>query len=100
MNDLSNAVGPVLVAGELANHLVAAIRTLNRLVVVQEHGSYVRISVPFSCNLTRSAVEKELGRPFAFPDDLEPIMPSFKGLLTVSSEEVRWVFMENRSNKA
>jgi toluene monooxygenase system protein D len=83
-------VGPVLVAGELAAVVVAAIRELNRDVVVHDRGSYLRVLVPHRCVVTRQAIERELQHGFSLPGDLEPIMPSFKGLLRVTGDEAVW----------
>ncbi len=83
-------VGPVLTAGEVALVVVAAIHELNRDVIVRDHGSYLRVLVPRRCIVTRQAIEHELQRGFLLPGDLEQIMPSFKGLFSVSSEQAIW----------
>ena len=83
-------VGPVLTAGDVASVVVAAIRTLNRDVIVRDQGAYLRVLVPHRCIVTRRAIEHELQRPFHLPGDLEQIMPSFKGMLSVSSEHAIW----------
>jgi hypothetical protein len=83
-------VGPVLTAGEAASVVVAAIRTLNRDVIVRDQGAYLRVLVPHRCIVTRRAIEHELQRAFRLPGDLEQIMPSFKGMLSVSSEQAIW----------
>ncbi len=82
--------GPVLDAGEVGRALVDAIRAENRDAVVVDGGSYLRVRVPRRCRLTRSAIERVLGRPFRFPADLELVMPSFKGALTLTAEEAIW----------
>jgi toluene monooxygenase system protein D len=83
-------VGPVLTAGDVASVVVAAIRELNHDVIVRDHGSYLRVLVPRRCIVTRRAIEHELQRGFLLPGDLEQIMPSFKGMLSVSSEQAVW----------
>jgi hypothetical protein len=83
-------VGPVLMAGDVASVVVAAIHTLNRDVVVHDQGAYLRVLVPHQCIVTRRAIEHELQRSFRLPGDLEQIMPSFRGMLRMSSEQVIW----------
>jgi toluene monooxygenase system protein D len=85
-----DAVGPVLLAGETTKAIVQAIRELNRRVSVQDRGSYVRVLVPKRCRLTREAIERVAGRPFRLPGDLEEVMPSFRGRLTMSDDEAVW----------
>ena len=85
-------VGPVLEAGESASAVVAAIRQLNRDVVVRDRGSYLRVLVPVRCVVTRRAIEQSLGRDFRLPGDLELFMPSFKGHFNVTEEEAVWPF--------
>ena len=83
-------VGPVLEAGETADAVVAAIRHLNRDVVVQDRGAYLRILVPGRCVATRAAIEQALGRSFQLPGDLEHIMLSFKGVFRLTDDEATW----------
>jgi toluene monooxygenase system protein D len=89
---MSARVGPVLEAGEGTLAIIAAIRQQNRDVVVHDRGSYLRVLVPGRCVVTRQAVERALGRPFRLPGDLELLMPSFKGVFSVSEEEAVWAF--------
>ena len=86
------SVGPVLEAGETAVAIVAAIRALNANVTVLDRGSYVRVLVPGRCVVTTEAIERALGRPFRLPRDLELVMPSFKGTLSMSEDEVVWAW--------
>jgi toluene monooxygenase system protein D len=83
-------VGPVLEAGETADALVRAIKTLNRDVQVQDRGAYLRVLVPDRCVVTREAIERALGRPFLLTRDLEQAMPSFKGSLTLDEDRAVW----------
>jgi hypothetical protein len=83
-------VGPVLEAGAIADAVVAAIRGMNGDVVVEDRGSYVRVLSPDRCVVTRQAIEAALGRPFRLPADLECVMPSFKGVFTITSDEAVW----------
>ena len=87
-----DTVGPVLIAGELATAMIAAIRECNDGVEIADRGAYVRVLVPGACRLTRAAVEALTGEPFSIPADLEKVMPSFKGRFEASEEEVSWQF--------
>lgn len=73
--------------------VILAIRELNGLVQVADRGSYLRVSVPGCCVVTRRAIEAQLGQPFRLPGDLELIMPSFKGKLSITEDEARWTSM-------
>jgi toluene monooxygenase system protein D len=90
MNDVSPSVGPVLEASELGLAVLAAIRSLNAQVLVQDRGAYLRVSSPRRCVVTRCAIERELGRPVRLPGDLELAMPSFKGRLRIDAEGAVW----------
>lgn len=83
-------VGPVLVPGVCTDAVLAAIRAENPGAEVRDADGYVRVSVPERCRVTRAAIERELGRPFELPRDLEAIMPAFKGRLRLDSDGVSW----------
>jgi len=83
-------VGPVLETGTAADAVIAAIRELNVGVVVVDRGAYRRVSAFRRCIVTREAIEKELGRAFQLPGDLEKIMPAFQGGFAVSEECAVW----------
>jgi len=85
-------VGPVLEASDDARAVVAAIRQSNVGVVVENRGSYLRVLVPGRCEVTSRTIESVLGRPFRLPGDLEAMMPSFKGRLTVTEDKAVWAF--------
>src|SRR5262245_46393585 len=91
MNREAEQVGPVLEAGVAADAVIAAIQALNTGVVVVERGAYRRVSAFRRCVVTREAIEKELGRAFQLPGDLEKIMPAFKGFFSVSAERAAWL---------
>lgn len=88
--DLAGSVGPVLEAGEVARAIVEAIQAQNPDARVVDRGSYWRVLVSGRCQVTRAAIEARLGRPFVLPGDLERVMPSFKGKLLISDDEVSW----------
>lgn len=88
--DRRDWVGPVLLAGPAADSVVAAIRELNAGVEVVDRGSYLRVLCPRRCRVTRTALERHRGAPFRLPMDLESVMSSFKGRLSMSEEEACW----------
>lgn len=73
--------------------VVAAIRKLNGDVTVEDRGAYLRVLVPRTCLVTRQAIELELGQPFRLPQDLEALMPAFKGLVRIEADSVEWSFV-------
>src|SRR5580658_8878489 len=93
-------VGPVLQTGSVANAIVAAIKDLNQDVVVVDRGAYLRVLVPECCVVTRSAIEKHLGRPFRFPGELETVMSAFKGSLQLNQDDAAWRFAVRTRNSA
>jgi MmoB/DmpM family len=84
------SVGPVLEASETGRALVAAILNSNPGARVEDRGAYLRISCQRRCLLTVEAAERELGRRFNLPVDIEAVMPAFKGLITISDGYVEW----------
>jgi hypothetical protein len=40
--------------------------------------------------LRRATVERRLGAPFSLPGDLERIMPSCQGRISIAQDEVVW----------
>jgi toluene monooxygenase system protein D len=88
--DSYDCVGPVLKAGPLSDAIVAAIRELNKDVLVVDRGAYLRVLVPKSCVVTRIGIENQLGRTMRFPGELEAVMSSFKGTIHLTQEEAVW----------
>jgi len=82
--------GPDLLAGALGFAVIEALREDNPGLEVRDWGSYLRASVPERCVLRRATVERRLGEPFRLPGDLERIMPSCRGRIAISEEEVVW----------
>jgi len=83
-------VGPVLKAGPVADVVIAAIRELNAPVEIVDRGSYLRVLCARRCRVTRDALERHRGAAFRLPGDLESVMPSFKGRLSLTEEEACW----------
>lgn len=88
----ANRVGPVLEASETGRAVAAAILTSNAGATVEDRGAYLRVSVPRRCVVTRHEIERQLGRYFVLPRDLELVMPAFQGLLRMSDDGVEWRF--------
>lgn len=90
--ETTDDVGPVLEASHAGRAVVSAIRSENQNVNVVDRGAYLRVLVPRRCVVSREAIERELGREFRLPSDLESLMPSFKGLLAMTGDGVEWSF--------
>jgi MmoB/DmpM family protein len=87
---VNDRVGPVLRASELGRAVVSAILELNPGAEIIDRGAYYRVLVAGRCSLTRQAVERIIGSAFVLPGDLERLMPSFAGRLSVGASEVHW----------
>jgi toluene monooxygenase system protein D len=88
-----HGVGPVLEAdGDLVEAIVSAIRENHPDAVVIDRGGYLRVLVPKRCVVRRASVERALGRPFRLPGDLELVMPSFKGAIEITDDQVVWAW--------
>jgi toluene monooxygenase system protein D len=91
--DVRDRVGPVLEAdGDLVEAIVSAIRDNHPDAAVIDRGGYLRVLVPGRCVVQRTAVERALGRPFRLPGDLELVMPSFKGAIEITDDQVVWAW--------
>jgi toluene monooxygenase system protein D len=86
-------VGPIIRAGDLADAVIEAVEADNpqREVIVLDRGDYVRIHTDRECVLTKSSLERALGREFNLAY-LEAEMPSFKGRLQSRWNELRWSY--------
>jgi MmoB/DmpM family len=96
--EIYDRVGPVLQSGPVANAIIAAIKDLNQDVMVVDRGAYVRVLVPGCCIVTRSAIEKHLGRSFRFPGELETVMSAFKGSLQLNQDDAAWRFAQTQTS--
>jgi len=90
LDDDPAAVGPVLTPGPLADAVIAAIRDANTGVLVVDRGAYLRVLVSGRCRLDAARVEVFARSSFELPGDLEAIMPSFRGRLTIAGDQVLW----------
>ncbi|MBN9163530.1 MAG: hypothetical protein BGO98_08610 [Myxococcales bacterium 68-20] len=93
-----DAVGPVLETGEVGRAIAEAIQKRHAGAQVLDRGAYLRVFVPGRCVVRTADVEELLGRPLDLPGDLERVMPSFKGTLTIDprGDEIVWAFRERR----
>jgi toluene monooxygenase system protein D len=87
-------VGPVLQTGAVSDAIIAAIQDLNQDVLVVDRGAYRRVLVPHRCLVTRTAIERRLGRSFRFPGELEVVMSGFKGAILLTESDATWQFKE------
>ena len=85
-----NMVGPVLMTSAASDAIVEAIREAHPELRVEDEGSYVRVLVPGRCTVTRTGLEATIGRPIRFPAELEMIMASYKGRLSMNDDEAVW----------
>ena len=83
-------VGPVLRRCTAAQAVAEAIKDLNQGVRLDNRGGYLRVRAPGRCAVSKAAIESYLGAAFRLPGDLEVIMPSYLGRLSMTAEEVRW----------
>jgi len=86
----SSLVGPVLRSGPVSSALVDALRAQNTAVEVVDRGAYLRVLAPQRLVLERTAAESALGRPFLLPGELELVMISFSGRISVTDERAEW----------
>jgi hypothetical protein len=82
--------GPDLFADPLGRVVVEALREDNPELEVRDWGAYLRTSAPARCVLRRATVERRLGERFELPGDLERIMPSCQGRISIGRDEVVW----------
>ena len=82
--------GPDLLAGALGLAVVDALREDNPTLEVRDWGAYIRVSAPARCVLRCATVERRTGEPFRLPGDLERIMPSCRGRISIAEDEVVW----------
>ncbi len=82
--------GPDLFADAVGFAVIDALREDNPELEVRDWGAFVRASAPARCVLRRATVERRLGEPFQLPGDLERIMPSCRGRISIGEDEVVW----------
>ncbi len=88
--DRLNMVGPVLTSSTITDAIVEAIQEDNENVLVEDYGSYRRVLVPNRCVVTKQTIERIVGRPFRFPGELEIVLSTFKGRISLSDVEASW----------
>jgi toluene monooxygenase system protein D len=92
-------VGPVLSCGDIADACTAAIYEDNpdTNIVMEDHGSYIRLQAESDCILRRDTIERHLGRPFQM-QEIEFVLCSFAGRIDTTTESIRF-FTNSSSNK-
>ena len=83
-------VGPVLRESPFARVVVAAIEEDNDDVRICEEGALIQVQVEDVCRLRRCVVEALVGRPVQFQEELEMVMASFAGRLSVDTDRAIW----------
>ena len=88
----SKEVGPVLENSPQAQCVIKALHADNKGLTILDRGAYLRVKMAERCVLKRATVEKICGFQFRLPSDLEKLMPSFKGRLTMDEEQAVWTW--------
>jgi toluene monooxygenase system protein D len=90
---VKNAVGPVLRMSDDVEAIIAAIEEDNpgTQIEVIDRGAYVRIQAEHRLKVTRTSIEKHIGRPFEMRQ-LEPMMSAFAGRIETTSDAISWSF--------
>ncbi|MEV0227169.1 MmoB/DmpM family protein [Streptomyces sp. NPDC050704] len=88
---MGRPVGPVLRMSDDVDSIVAAILDDNpgQDITVDDQGAYTRVSADGTLRVTRSSIERHLGRAFEM-HQLEAVMAAFAGRIDMTSHEVRW----------
>jgi hypothetical protein len=94
---LREPVGPVLQATDEGRAVAEVILASNPGATLLDRGGYLRVLAPSPCQVSQSALEARLGRPFHLPTALEALMPAFKGRLSFLEGLVRWELGTGRS---
>jgi len=85
--------GPVFRGGEIAAAALEAIREDNpgKEIVVEDHGTYVRIEAAGGLVIRRKTIEEVLGRPVDM-QELEGNLSAFSGQIDTQDNLIRWYF--------
>lgn len=87
---MPDGVGPVVEANDLGRAIAKAIAHAHRDAVVIDRDAYLRVLVPKRCAIERAAIEAILGRTISLPSDLEMVMTSFAGAVTITADAIVW----------
>ena len=93
---MSNKVGPVLRAGEIADAALEAVYEDNpdKDIGIEDHHAYIRVELDVECVIRRKTMERLMGRPFRM-QELESVLGSFAGQIETSAEHMRFYFDKN-----
>lgn len=86
----ADLVGPILIAGALADGIGRAIEAANLQTRCIDRGSYLRVLVPKRCILPLTLAREHCGSDFRLPASLESVMVSFSGCLKMTAAEAVW----------
>lgn len=89
----TDAVGPIMRSGEVADAVIAAVAEDNPggPVYVTDRGDYLHVHTLKDCRLTRDSLQRCLGRDYDLVR-LEIEMPSFAGRMRTTDSEYRWYY--------
>lgn len=93
----SNAVGPVLRPGEIADAAIEALEMDNpgKEFTVLDNCGYLRVETQSSCEITCETMERLLGRSFDM-QELSVALASFAGQIESDSSRVRFYLEDKR----
>jgi toluene monooxygenase system protein D len=85
--------GPIIRGGDVAIAALEAIREDNpeKEIVVEDHGTYMRIEAAGGLVIRRKTMEGILGRPFDL-QELQGNLSSFSGQIDTQDDLIRWYF--------
>jgi toluene monooxygenase system protein D len=86
-----NLVGPILRMADELDAVVEAIKedNPNKEIEIIDRDAYVRVQADRYLRVTRTTIERHLGRPFPLYE-LETMLSSFAGRILTTSDEVSW----------
>lgn len=87
---IETGVGPVVQVTALGRAVVEAIEAHNEGVVTDDAGAYIRVWSPNKCVVTKGQVEEVLGRDIRWPGELEVILSSFSGKVSMTDAGAAW----------
>jgi toluene monooxygenase system protein D len=89
----SKMAGPLLRGGEIASAAIEAIEIDNpeKEIVIDDHGTYVRVEADGGLIIRKKTMEEMIGRPFQM-QELEVALSGFSGQIETHEDYMRWFF--------
>jgi toluene monooxygenase system protein D len=93
MKPAANLVGPVLRMVDNVDAVVRAIVEDNpdREIETIDRGAYIRVQAERCLRVSRATIERQIGRPYQMRE-LEQMLASFAGRISMTSDEVVWQY--------